>query len=208
MLLDHLLSCFMQISSAGIIAQARPFGHHIAIFGGCQISHVWPALGKAQEIAFHRWSALPLPAGFVSLPRKNLHRMKTLRIALCLLLFPASLFAQLPAERSAYLTARQERVAADSALRYAGIPELSDREQQLDARMKALQRQMLDDYKAPHFFPPARYFSQSKAHIESTRLFQVIQNMPKGGIHHLHVAAGGDGRWVVQHAIETPAAYV
>lgn len=134
--------------------------------------------------------------------------MKTLRIALCLLLFPASLVAQLPALRSAYLDNRQEHVTADSALRYAGIPDLNAQEQQLDQRMQALQRQMLDAYKAQHFFPPARYFSQSKAHIESTQLFQVMQNMPKGGMHHLHVAAGGNARWVAKRVIETPAAYV
>ena len=134
--------------------------------------------------------------------------MNTLRILLCTLLFPASLFAQLPAERSAYLAARHERVAADSALRFAGIPELSAREQQLDARMKALQGAMLADYKAQHFFPPARYFSQSKTHIESTRLFGVLRNMPKGGIQHLHVAAGGDARWIAQRALTTPAAHI
>ena len=53
-ILHHRPRAAQQIAGAGIIAQARPFGHHIAIFGGCQISHVWPALGKAQEIAFHR----------------------------------------------------------------------------------------------------------------------------------------------------------
>lgn len=116
--------------------------------------------------------------------------------------------AQVSEERAAYLQVRKDLVAADSMLRYEGIPPLTAREQELDTKLETLQREMLAAYKAQHFFPPARYFTQSKTHIESTPLFKVFQQMPKGGIHHLHVAAGGDARWVANRVLETPSAHV
>lgn len=67
---------------------------------------------------------------------------------------------------------------------------------------------MIADYKANHFFPPARNFYNSKAHIEQTPLFQLLKKMPKGGILHLHSGAMGNPRWVAQKAIDTPEMHV
>jgi len=85
---------------------------------------------------------------------------------------------------------------------------LSPEEKLLQKKMKEYQREMLESYKAEHFFPPARNFYQSKEHIENNPFFSLIQNMPKGGILHLHDLAMTNVDWIVEKAINTPEMYV
>ena len=85
---------------------------------------------------------------------------------------------------------------------------LNPEEQRLDIKLRQLRDSMISVYKEQHFFPPARYFFQSKQHIKETKLFQLIRQMPKGGILHLHGAAAGNARWVVDRVVNDPNAYV
>ena len=85
---------------------------------------------------------------------------------------------------------------------------LNQEEQQLDLRIRQLRDSMIAVYKEQHFFPPARYFFQSKSHIKETKLFQLIRQMPKGGILHLHGAAAGNAQWVVDKVVNDPNAYI
>jgi adenosine deaminase CECR1 len=86
--------------------------------------------------------------------------------------------------------------------------ELDSLELILESALIQLTNEMIDDYKEQHFFPPARYFFQSKPHIEETKLFKILKTMPKGGILHLHGAAAGNARWVVDRVISEPNCYV
>ena len=99
-------------------------------------------------------------------------------------------------------------MAADSALYFDAKVRLSPAEVQLNQLMQIEQRQLLDHYRQTHFFPPARDFYQSKQHIEGTKIFTVLRQMPKGGILHLHQLAMGDAQWVVDKAIATPEMHV
>jgi len=96
----------------------------------------------------------------------------------------------------------------DSQLYFDFAISLSEKEQQLNRQLIALQQQMLQTYKDQHFFPPARNFYQSKTHIEETQLFQFFKAMPKGGMLHLHSGAMGDADWMIQKAQSLPEMYI
>ena len=107
-----------------------------------------------------------------------------------------------------YLEARQQVMRQDSQLYFDYAISLSDKEQKLNQQLLSLQKQMLQTYKDQHFFPPARNFYQSKEHIEKTKLFEFIKELPKGGILHLHSGAMGDVDWMIQKAKSLPEMYV
>ncbi|MEM6842942.1 MAG: adenosine kinase [Bacteroidota bacterium] len=112
------------------------------------------------------------------------------------------------ANREAYLATRQQYVQQDSAQAFDAEITLNEKEKRADQKLKAIQKEMLDHYKATNFFPPARYFYQSKEHIEQTDLYHLLRKMPKGGLLHLHPSASGDLHWVVDRALTEPACYV
>ena len=107
-----------------------------------------------------------------------------------------------------YLQKRTALLKADSVRYFDADIQLTAKEEQLNQKLVALQRSMIADYKANHFFPPARNFYNSKAHIEQTPLFNILKKMPKGGILHLHSGAMGNPRWMVQKAIAIPEMHV
>ncbi|MEM9673769.1 MAG: adenosine kinase [Bacteroidota bacterium] len=112
------------------------------------------------------------------------------------------------ADKEAYLEARQQYVRQDSALSFEADIVLNEKEKQVNQKLKAMQKEMLDHYKETNFFPPARYFYQSKEHIEQTELYYLLRKMPKGGLLHLHPSASGDLHWVVERALTEPDCYV
>ncbi|MEM1124446.1 MAG: hypothetical protein AAGJ18_28675 [Bacteroidota bacterium] len=107
-----------------------------------------------------------------------------------------------------YLRKRTALLKADSALYFDVDIVLDEKERLLNQKLIDLQQSMIAEYKANHFFPPARNFYNAKAHIEQTTLFKIFRKMPKGGILHLHSGAMGDARWMVQKAIELPEMHV
>ncbi len=107
-----------------------------------------------------------------------------------------------------YLKKRTALLKEDSLRYFDAAVKLTPKEQQLNQKLVALQQDMIADYKANHFFPPARNFYNSKAHIEQTPLFKLLKKMPKGGILHLHSGAMGNPRWVAQKAIDTREMHV
>ncbi|MEM1123235.1 MAG: hypothetical protein AAGJ18_22530, partial [Bacteroidota bacterium] len=115
---------------------------------------------------------------------------------------------QPPNTLSDYLEKRTSLLQKDSVLYFDYGEVLSPKEQRLNQQLVKLQQSMIADYKANHFFPPARNFYNSKAHIEQTSLFKILKKMPKGGILHLHSGAMGDARWMAQKAIEIPEMHV
>jgi len=112
------------------------------------------------------------------------------------------------ADREAYLEARQQYVRQDSVLSFEADIVLNEREKQANQKLRAMQKEMLDHYKETNFFPPARYFYQSKEYIEQTELYHLLRKMPKGGLLHLHPSASGDLHWVVNRVLTEPDCYV
>ena len=107
-----------------------------------------------------------------------------------------------------YLNRRADLVELDRSRSFAYGVELDSNEQVLNKKLVALAKTMNSDYKEQHFFPPARYFFQSKQHIEETKLFKILRMMPKGAILHLHGAAAGNVNWVLDRVLTDPNAYV
>src|SRR5205085_7475620 len=56
--------------------------------------------------------------------------------------------------------------------------------------------------------PPSRSFYKSRYHIYTTPLFNILKQMPKGGILHSHPAAGVSYRWVIQQGMKEPGCHV
>ncbi len=102
----------------------------------------------------------------------------------------------------------QQLLTADSLLSFDASVELSAAEETANQTLIRLRRDMLAHYDSIHFFPPARSFYSSKAHMYTTPLFAILKKMPKGGIHHLHGAVGGHFGWMIQRALQQPHCYV
>jgi len=51
---------------------------------------------------------------------------------------------------------------------------------------------------------PGMMFNIAKSHMETTKLWQIVRKMPKGGVLHAHIGATVDLKWVFNQAIETP----
>ncbi|MEQ9438120.1 MAG: hypothetical protein RIG62_03700 [Cyclobacteriaceae bacterium] len=141
------------------------------------------------------------------------------RVSLIVLLFPMFIGCRTTppisapgvpafANREAYREARQQYVSQDSLLSFDADIVLSEKEQRANRKLLSLQQQMLNHYKDTNFFPPARYFYQSKEHIEQTDLYHLLRKMPKGGLLHLHPSASGDLHWVVDRALTEPHCHV
>ncbi|MEM6800575.1 MAG: hypothetical protein AAF696_04175 [Bacteroidota bacterium] len=125
-----------------------------------------------------------------------------------LLLYPLGFFAQNFSPLQNHIEKRDSLLRLDS-LHFAGQEiNLSPAEKELNKRMRAIQKAELARYKAEHFFPPARYFYHSKDHIRQHPIFKLFQQMPKGGILHLHDLAMADADWIIQKAIATPEMHV
>lgn len=126
------------------------------------------------------------------------------KLLFTILLFPLLVHGQTEQAYADYLRLREAVMDVDSAMYFDQAIRLSPPEIELNKRLQVEQAKLLAHYKATHFFPPARNFYQSKAHIEGTKIFSVIQQMPKGGILHLHQLAMTDADWVVNKALELP----
>ena len=111
-------------------------------------------------------------------------------------------------DKSAYLEDRQQLLRADSLTAFDADLQLNAKEMVVNEKLIKLREQMKADYQQTGFFPPTHPFLKSKEHIESTRLYQLFQQMPKGGMLHLHASAAVDFEWLVDEAIRTPDCYV
>ncbi len=85
---------------------------------------------------------------------------------------------------------------------------LNNDESKANRHLVRLRDKLISDYKQRGAFPPAEYFFAAKPHIESTELFQILREMPKGGILHIHTSSTGRASWVVENAASRPNCYV
>ncbi len=147
----------------------------------------------------------------------NMHQSSiysTLTLALCLFLgaCASQQVVLQPQEsysnKSGYLEDRQQLLREDSLTAFDANVQLSPREMVVNEKLIRLREQMKADYLETGFFPPSHPFLKSKEHIESTRLYALLQQMPKGGMLHLHASAAVDFDWLVKKAISMPDCYV
>ncbi|MDW7690471.1 hypothetical protein R9C00_23070 [Flammeovirgaceae bacterium SG7u.111] len=113
-----------------------------------------------------------------------------------------------PTDKEQYIQLRNMLKATDSARAFDADVILSPTEQRVNQKLVALRKEMIAGYKAQHFTPPARYFYQSQEYMLNTKLFGLLEKMPKGGIMHVHSSAMGDFHWIVDKAATQDDCYV
>ncbi len=109
---------------------------------------------------------------------------------------------------SEYLEARNKLIDDYNNQSISSGIKLSQDELRLEEHFRQIQNELLDHYKNTHYFPPARNFYGSKEHVESSELFSIISQMPKGGALHIHTAAMGDLDWIIEKAKDLRDMYI
>ncbi|RUS85083.1 hypothetical protein EGW08_007135 [Elysia chlorotica] len=101
----------------------------------------------------------------------------------------------------AYRQKRQKLMDADKQTGLGANLSLNAQEQIVD-KIILMEKQVLMDPSIYNrtIYDPSLSFHQSKANMEKTKLFKIIQSMPKGGILHIHDLAMGSIDWLVKNA--------
>ena len=109
---------------------------------------------------------------------------------------------------ASYREARERLLREDRARRLSSALVLSPEEEAASLRLAALRKAELE--RVGTRLPPAHSFllDETRRLIETSPLLEVMQHLPKGGVLHLHGAAGGDFRWLIAHATYRPDCYV
>ncbi|KAM8884411.1 adenosine deaminase 2-A isoform 1-T1 [Synchiropus picturatus] len=102
-----------------------------------------------------------------------------------------------PAQRD--LLMRQE-----ASRQTGGRVALSKAEQKLDSYLHQLKEQEM----AGALFPPALHFFKAKPLIQRSRIFQLLQKMPKGAALHIHSSSLVSAEWLVKNATYRPNCYI
>ncbi|XP_005185572.2 adenosine deaminase 2 [Musca domestica] len=106
---------------------------------------------------------------------------------------------------SSYMTARDAIIHAEDLLSIGGHLILNERENQVDEiflryKYDELARGFQDadqNVGAMHFF-------KAKPMIEQSKVFQFLQQMPKGALLHAHTSATVSSKWVVENIFQMP----
>jgi adenosine deaminase CECR1 len=127
-------------------------------------------------------------------------------LATCVSGQPAGAVAEYP-DVASYRAARERLVAQERARRRSAALVLSPEEETASRRLADLRK--AEEDRVGEYFPPSHSYllDRTKRTIEGSPLLEAMKRLPKGGILHLHGAAGGDFRWLVAHATYRPDCY-
>jgi adenosine deaminase CECR1 len=114
----------------------------------------------------------------------------------------------LPADKESYLRQRRQLTQIDADGRFDATTRLSTAEQRVDARLVALRKQLIKQYRDEKRFPPSEPFHAVKDEIRKTQLYQMLRDMPKGGVLHLHTSSTAPASWIVEKGIREPGCHV
>jgi adenosine deaminase-related growth factor len=114
----------------------------------------------------------------------------------------------LPSSKEAYLDQRRQLTRQSADMRFDATMELSAAEKRVDARLAALRTDLLKQYRDQKRFPPSEPFHTVKNEIRKTQLYELLRDMPKGGVLHIHTSSTAPASWVVEKGIREPCCYV
>lgn len=114
----------------------------------------------------------------------------------------------LPDSRDVYRRQRSHLLAIDTSIRFDAKMRLSAAERRVDEHLAVLRAQLLEQYRERKRFPPAEPFHTVKDDIQSTRLYRILREMPKGGVLHIHTSSTAPASWIVNTGIREPNCYV
>jgi len=107
-----------------------------------------------------------------------------------------------------YMNERNKIVQKDSTYSFSSDIQLSSDELMLDTQLSALRKTMTATYLKDSFFPPSRYYYKSKDTIQNNTLYNLVQQMPKGGLMHIHTSSTCDPMWIVDKSMTREDCYI
>ncbi|ROI06687.1 MULTISPECIES: adenosine kinase [unclassified Chryseobacterium] len=111
-------------------------------------------------------------------------------------------------EKSAYEQNWTLLEKENEALEFDADIRLSDAEKALDKKLLALRKQFVSEAEKQKIPLYNRSFNEIKPLIENSKLFKVMQTMPKGGLLHTHSGGITDMKWVIATARKYKECYV
>jgi adenosine deaminase CECR1 len=96
----------------------------------------------------------------------------------------------------------------NSAMAFDADMQLSDAEITLDQKLFQLRQQLISDTEAKKISLYNSSFNELKPFIESSRLYEILQTMPKGGLLHTHSGGITDVKWIISAARKYQECYV
>lgn len=111
-------------------------------------------------------------------------------------------------EKSAYQQNLTLSEAENAAMAFDADIKLSDAEIALDKKLFQLRKQFLSDSEAKKISLYNSSFNELKPLIESSKLFEILQTMPKGGLLHTHSGGITDVKWIISTARKYQECYV
>lgn len=111
-------------------------------------------------------------------------------------------------EKSAYQQSLTLSETENAAMAFDADIKLSDAEIALDKKLFQLREQFLSDSEAKKISLYNSSFNELKPLIESSKLFEILQTMPKGGLLHTHSGGITDVKWIISTARKYQECYV
>lgn len=96
----------------------------------------------------------------------------------------------------------------NAAMAFDADIKLSDAELALDKKLFQMRKQLLAETEKQHIPLYNRSFNEIKPLIEASKLFKVIQTMPKGGLLHTHSGGLANAEWLIETARKYKECYV
>lgn len=110
--------------------------------------------------------------------------------------------------KSAYEQSLALSEKENEAMAFDANVRLTDAEIALDKKIFQLRKQFLSDTEAKKISLYNSSFNELKPLIESSKLFELLQGMPKGGLLHTHSGGITDVKWVISAARKYQECYV
>lgn len=96
----------------------------------------------------------------------------------------------------------------NEAMAFDADIQLSDAEMALDKKLFQLHKQLLSDTDTKKISLYNSSFNELKPLIEGSKLFEILQTMPKGGLLHTHSGGITDVKWIISAARKYQECYV
>lgn len=112
------------------------------------------------------------------------------------------------AEKSVYQQKWASSEKENEAMAFDADIKLSDTEMALDKKIFQVRKQFLIDMEKKKISLYNSSFNEIKPLIESSKLFELLQTMPKGGLLHTHSGGITDVKWIISAARKYQECYV